>query len=315
MSGFRKATRQQVKASIMIEGLAGSGKSGLALAIANTLSPNWEKIYAIDAENKSLDLFEGEPIHTKEPFGAFNKVDLTPEEGYAPSTYDKYRQMAIANEGEVLIIDSMSHMWNREGGLLDRVSALSKSNTGRDFNVWQHPEIIKEKALNFDLIRSNKIHTITTVRTKEKFAMEKNETTNKNEVVSLGEQQIQQEGLKYEPDLVLRMEKAGTREGGVPVAKVLKSRYGMFTVGESYEFTAGVLKAFGDYLSQGVSAEEIEEAQKKEFIEGIKEFGKKSKLNMSLWKTVKKDQGFEEVAIEDIPYMSIRKMYYQLVQQ
>ena len=35
---FRKVERQKVKASIMIEGLQGTGKSGLALAIAKVLS-------------------------------------------------------------------------------------------------------------------------------------------------------------------------------------------------------------------------------------------------------------------------------------
>ena len=54
---FRKAQRQKVKASIMIEGLQGSGKSGLALAIASVLASSQDKIFAIDTENKSLDLF------------------------------------------------------------------------------------------------------------------------------------------------------------------------------------------------------------------------------------------------------------------
>ena len=57
---FRDATRQQAKASILIEGLSGRGKSGLALMLAYALAgKDWTKVYAIDTENRSLDLFEG----------------------------------------------------------------------------------------------------------------------------------------------------------------------------------------------------------------------------------------------------------------
>ena len=81
MEAFRKAARQKLTASIMIEGLQGSGKSGLALLIARALTDDWNKIYAIDTENRSLDLFEGIKMNTGDPFGEFNKVDLTIEDG------------------------------------------------------------------------------------------------------------------------------------------------------------------------------------------------------------------------------------------
>ena len=55
---FEKATRQQSKASILIEGLSGKGKSGLALILGYYLSgENWEKVFDIDTENNSIQLF------------------------------------------------------------------------------------------------------------------------------------------------------------------------------------------------------------------------------------------------------------------
>ena len=122
MEKFRKATRQKLKASIMIEGLQGSGKSGLALLIAKALTDSWDKIYAIDTENRSLDLFEGIKMNTGESFGDFNKVDLTMTDGYAPSNYLALRDEAVKDGAEVIIMDSISHMWNRKGGLLDMVA-------------------------------------------------------------------------------------------------------------------------------------------------------------------------------------------------
>ena len=50
---FRDATRQQAKASILIEGLSGRGKSGLALLLGHALAGNdWSKVYAGDGENR-----------------------------------------------------------------------------------------------------------------------------------------------------------------------------------------------------------------------------------------------------------------------
>ena len=43
---WRSAERQQSKASILIEGLSGNGKSGLALALGYTLAGgDWSKVY------------------------------------------------------------------------------------------------------------------------------------------------------------------------------------------------------------------------------------------------------------------------------
>ena len=235
---FRKVERQKVKASIMIEGLQGTGKSGLALAIAKVLSKDWSKIYAIDTENQSLDLFDGIKLSTGEEVKDFNKVDLTVDDGFAPSNYMKLREAAIADGAEVVIMDSISHMWNRKGGLLDKVSEAQAQGLD-SYRSWGTDENRKEKELIFDLVRSPKAHIITTVRDKEKFGMEFDETKGKSKVVSLGEQQIQQEGLKYEPDLVLRMVSAGAPDGTAPVAEVLKSRYTILRVGEEYEFTIG----------------------------------------------------------------------------
>ena len=56
---FHKAERKQCKASILIEGLTGSGKSGLALVLGKALAGDYKKVFAIDTENGSLPLFSG----------------------------------------------------------------------------------------------------------------------------------------------------------------------------------------------------------------------------------------------------------------
>ena len=310
VSKFRKVERQKVKASIMIEGLQGTGKSGLALAIAKVLSKDWSKIYAIDTENQSLDLFDGIKLSTGEDVKDFNKVDLTVDDGFAPSNYMKLREAAIADGAEVVIMDSISHMWNRKGGLLDKVSEAQAQGLD-SYRSWGTDENRKEKELIFDLVRSPKAHIITTVRDKEKFGMEFDETRGKNKVVSLGEQQVQQEGLKYEPDLVLRMVSAGAPDGTAPVAEVLKSRYTILRVGEEYEFTAELLEQLRQYLAEGVDPEVILKAQKEEVIKAIKDYCT-TPARKSIWKSLKESAGFNG-KLEDMPLETMKQLYRQLI--
>ena len=309
---FRKAARQKLKASIMIEGLQGSGKSGLALLIAKALTSDWDKIYAIDTENKSLDLFQGIKMNTGETFGDFNKVDLTMADGYAPSNYSALRDAAVSAGAEVIIMDSISHMWNRKGGLLDLVAEAQASGLD-NYRSWGTDKNRKEKELLSDLVRCSDAHIITTVRTKEKFSMEFDETKGKNKVVSLGEQQVQQDGLKYEPDLVLRMVSPGNMDGTNPVVEVLKSRYAILRTGDEYEITAELLEQLRSYLEEGVDPEEIFKAQREEVIKQIKEYCNNA-TRKSVWKSLKESSGFDG-KLEDMPLDLMKELYRRLTEE
>lgn len=311
-SSFRKVARQKLKASIMIEGLQGSGKSGLALLIAKALTDDWDKIYAIDTENRSLDLFQGIKMNTGDTFGEFNKVDLTIEDGYAPSNYLALRDMAVKAGAEVIVMDSISHMWNRKGGLLDLVAEAQASGLD-NYRSWGTDKNRKEKELLNDLVRCSDAHMITTVRIKEKFGMEYDETRGKNKVVSLGEQQIQQDGLKYEPDLVLRMVQPGNMDGTNPVVEVLKSRYAIFRTGEEYEITSELLTQLRAYLEEGVDPEEIFKQQKEEIINQIKTYCNTA-TRKSVWKSLKDASGFTG-KLEDMSLELMKELYRKLTEE
>ena len=311
-SKFRKAARQKLKASIMIEGLQGSGKSGLALLIGRALTDNWDSIYAIDTENKSLDLFQGIKSNTGETFGEFNKVDLTVDDGYAPSNYLALRNEAIKAGAEVIIMDSISHMWNRKGGLLDLVAEAEASGLD-NYRSWGTDKNRKEKELLSDLVRCSEAHMITTVRIKEKFGMEFDETRGRNKVVSLGEQQVQQDGLKYEPDLVLRMVSPGNMDGTNPVVEVLKSRYAILRTGEEYEVTPELLGQLRQYLEEGIDPEVILAQQKEEVMKQIKEYCN-TPTRKSVWKSLKESAGFTG-KLEDMPLGLMKELYNRLTEE
>lgn len=311
MSNFRKAARQKLKASIMIEGLQGSGKSGLALLLAKALATSDDKIFAIDTENKSLDLFQGLKSSTGENFAEFNKADLTIADGYAPSNYLALRDEAIQEGAEVVIMDSITHMWNRKGGLLDTVAEAQASGLDQ-YRAWGTDKNRREKELLSDLVRCSEAHIITTVRTKEKFGMEYDETKGKNKVVSLGEQQIQQDGLKYEPDLVLRMVSPGNMDGTNPVVEVTKSRYAILRTGDEVEVTAELLAQLKQYLEEGVDPEVIFEAQKKDIMDSIKAYCNND-TRKSVWKSLKDSSGFTG-KMEDMPLELLKELSKKLME-
>ena len=309
---FHKAARQKLKASIMIEGLQGSGKSGLALLIAKALTDDWSKIYAIDTENRSLDLFEGIKMNTGDAFGSFNKVDLTIEDGYAPSNYLALRDEAIKEGAEVVVMDSISHMWNRKGGLLDLV-AEAQANGLDNYRSWGTERNRREKELLNDIVRSKDVHVITTVRIKEKFGMEYDETKGKTTVVSLGEQQIQQDGLKYEPDLVLRMLEPGNMDGTNPKVLVIKSRYAILKTGEEYEVDNELLSQLRAYLDEGVDPEVIFKEQKEQLSKAIKEYCN-TPTKKSIWKALKDSSGYTG-KLDDMPLGLMKELYKKLTEE
>lgn len=312
MAKFHKAARQKLKASIMIEGLQGSGKSGLALLIAKALTDDWDKIYAIDTENRSLDLFQGIKMNTGDSFGEFNKVDLTIEDGYAPSNYLALRDEAVKAGAEVIIMDSISHMWNRKGGLLDLV-AEAQANGLDNYRSWGTEKNRKEKELLNDIVRCKDAHIITTVRIKEKFGMEYDETKGKTTVVSLGEQQIQQDGLKYEPDLVLRMVTPGNMDGTNPTVYVIKSRYAILKTGEEYEVTKELLTQLRGYLEEGIDPEVIFKEQRDQLIADIKDYCN-TPTRKSIWKALKESSGFTG-KLEEMPLSLMKELYKKLTEE
>jgi len=315
---FEDATRTACKASIMIEGLPGRGKTGLALMIGYILSDeDWSKIFHVDTENNSANLFVDIDSSMGNKFGKFKVANFTEELGFKPSNYLAYRKAAIDAGAKTVIFDSISHAWNYKGGILDLVSQAKATNTryAKDsYAAWGDENIVKEKNELLELIRSNKVHMITTVRVKEKMEYELG-PDGKNKLVSLGEQQIQQADLKYEPDLVLQMQKAGSNKNGVikhPVALCTKSRYAIFTEGETYEFTPELIKQLKQYLEEGIDPEILLQKQKDEYLAALKQYFKEKPAAKEIWEIMKKDAGLGDVLTKDISLSDLKMLFVKI---
>lgn len=315
---FETATRAKSKASILIEGLSGKGKSGLALILGYYLSgKNWDKVFDIDTENNSVNLFVGVPSSIGLPFSDFKHGKFTPDLKYKPSNYNLFKEAALEAGASVVINDSISHAWTYEGGILDMVAELKKSNKRyeRDsYAAWGDDTIVNEKQKLFQLFRDHRCHVISTVRVKEKMEYDKDDN-GKTILTSLGEQEIMQADIKYEPDLVVSMVSPGRavdKEIVHPKARIIKSRYAILKEGEVYEFTPTLCQQIADYLEEGTSPEEILEQQRQDYIKGITDYLDTHKNAVAIWEVLKTDAGFKGVPLTEMPLDILKPIFIKL---
>lgn len=192
MSIFKKATRGQKKARMLLRGPSGSGKTYSSLMLAQALG---KKVAMIDTEKKSS-------THYSDTFN-FDFVDYN--ELYEDHNPDNYIDMikAVESEGyDVLIIDSISHVWFAKGGILELNNKIAKADyKGFTFPAWDKTNRKYYYPLVDALINNNNIHIITTGRTKQEYEVTKEQGETK--VNKLGTKTVQRDGLDYEFDTVL----------------------------------------------------------------------------------------------------------------
>lgn len=315
---FEDAQRVQCKASIEFEGLSGTGKSGAAILTAKILADeDWKSIYALDTENRSLRLLVGTPCSDGSKYGSFKVSELTADIGYAPSNYLAIREAAIQAGAKVFVQDSISHAWQHKGGILDKISELKSSGNTRyakdSYAAWGDADVVAEKNKLLEMIRDERVHVISTVRVKEKMEYTR-DAEGKTKLESLGEQQIQQADLKYEPDLVLHMLKPGSNRNGKiehPRVRVIKTRYAFLEKDEEYDWTPELIRQLKQYLEEGVDPETIFEQQRQEYIEGVKAIiSNPAKKNIA--QVMKEDLGYKDVKLAEMPLQAIKQLYIGL---
>ncbi len=113
---FRKAERSKSKLRLAIDGPSGCGKTLSSLLIAHGIVGDWSKIALIDTERGSGDLYTGHTLG-KTTIGEYAVVTMPPP--YEPANYIELICAAATEGFEIVIVDSLSHAWSGEGGVLD----------------------------------------------------------------------------------------------------------------------------------------------------------------------------------------------------
>jgi len=178
MTGFQKATKHQAKLRMALTGPSGSGKTYTALRMATALGGS---IAVIDTEHGSASKYADE--------FQFDTTELT---YFSPDTYIQAIKLAERSGYGVLIIDSLTHAWNAEGGVLDIANGK--------FGGWKDATPAHNALIQ--AILSSKLHVIATMRSKTDYAVEVDEKTKRQTVTKLGTAPVQRDGMEYEFDVV-----------------------------------------------------------------------------------------------------------------
>lgn len=187
---FRRAERKKSYLKMGLIGPSGSGKTYSALLMASGMT-DWEKVGVIDAENGSADLY----AH----LGPYNVMTLEPP--FAPSKYINAIYAAEEAGFDVLIIDSLSHAWSGEGGILDQHGKASSASRykGNSWAAWR--EVTPKHNELVDALLQSKLHIIVTMRAKTEYIQ--SESDGKATIEKVGLAPIQRDGLEYEFTLVM----------------------------------------------------------------------------------------------------------------
>lgn len=196
---FKKVQRKVAKMRVALAGPSGAGKTLSALYLAYGVTGDWNKIALIDTEHGRAQFYANRSdLNT----GEFLYDELTPP--YSPDRYiAKVKEAAqIVGADGVVIVDSFSHAWDNEGGVLDLKTEMEQSQNKNSFTVWNEAGKIQNHLVN--TLLSADCHVIVTLRSKMAYAMEQNER-GKMEPVKLGLAPVQRENTEYEFDIVFNI--------------------------------------------------------------------------------------------------------------
>lgn len=183
---IRKAERRKAKLRLGIAAPSGAGKTYSALLMAFGLGG---KVGLIDTEHGSGDLY----AH----LGDYDVISIE-----APYTVTKYVQAIHAFEEasySTIIIDSLSHAWAGDGGLLDKQGKMADRGTN-SFAAWR--TITPEHNNLVDSMLRSPAHIIATMRAKQEYVLETNDK-GKQQPKKVGMAPVQREGMEYEFTVML----------------------------------------------------------------------------------------------------------------
>ena len=187
---FRKATKQQSRLRMTLDGPAGSGKTFTGLRFAHALIAEFGgRIALIDTERGSASKYAGDA-----PDGIPWNFDVLELTQFSPERYTEAIVDAGRSGYSVLVIDSLSHAWEGVGGALEM-----KQRAGESWSAWRNITPIHNRMV--DAILQAPCHVITTMRSRMEYIQETDDR-GRTTIRKVGLAPIQRPGMEYEFDLV-----------------------------------------------------------------------------------------------------------------
>ncbi len=223
---LEKASKSKSYMRVALQGASGSGKTYSALRLAFGLTRE-HNIAIVDTENGSAHLYSS--------LGDYHVLQLS-----APFTPERYMEaidVCIANGVHTIVIDSLSHEWEGNGGVLEMHGSSSGSNS---FANWakitpRHNALIQH-------ILNAPAHIIVTLRSKQEYALKKDDR-GRTTPQKLGMKPIQRDGIDYEFTTVLAIDMNHK-------AVAVKDRTGLFPLDTPFTITEEVGKRLLQWASE-----------------------------------------------------------------
>lgn len=157
---FRPGVRANVPLLLGLAGGTGSGKTMTALLLARGIAGG-DPFYVIDTEN-------GRALHYADDF-KFEHGEL--HAPFRPARYADAIAAAEAAGAKVIVVDSMSHEWTGDGGMLDWQEEEMRGEESRRMSSWIKPKADHRKFVT-RLLQTN-AHVILCFRAEPKVDMKK----------------------------------------------------------------------------------------------------------------------------------------------
>ncbi len=203
------------KAILGIAGVSGSGKTLTALLIARGMVDKASEIGFLDTENKRGSFY------AKKLDGQFQIADLYPP--FSPARYaaaiKEFQDVGV----KVLVIDSVTHEWEGEGGCDDIANAPKADGTERKVANWNGAKREHRRFMNV-LLQAN-MHIICCIRAREKVKIEK-DNKGKDVFVPQGLQPVCEKNFMFEMTASLLMENEGRKQIVLKIPYFLKDAFG-----------------------------------------------------------------------------------------
>ena len=180
MTSFKKATKQQAKLRLALDGPAGSGKTYTALTFASAIAEHaGGRVAVIDTERGSASLYADR----------FDFDVMEIQAPYDPAKYVNGLRDARAAGYPVVVIDSLSHAWDAEGGVMEIADRNKKG--GNSWSGWAAATPAYRSMI--EAILGADLHVICTMRTKTEWT-----TDDKGKPVKIGTAPVMRAGIDYE---------------------------------------------------------------------------------------------------------------------
>jgi len=257
-----EAEREKEKAVIGFIGCSGSGKTVSALITAYGMMKEaypeaseaeiWLKIGVVDTEHKRSKLYANLEIGDVR-IGRFRHIDFPP-----PYTTERYNAAVLTMKkagAEVIIVDSISHNWMGEGGIVETHGQMS----GNSFQNWG--KLAPETTKLIKTLTQNDVHMLVTFRTKTEYVVEPN-SEGKMAPRKVGTKPVQKEEMEYEfmLNFVIDIDH---------IAEPSKDNTQMFE-GHPQKITAEVGRKLYQWLELGIDVKAKEENKRLNLIEQVK---------------------------------------------